>query len=473
MRVLENINPKDVMFYFEDICNIPHGSGDTDKISEYCVAFAKEKNLEYIKDDANNVIIKKPASTGFEGKSPVILQAHLDMVCEKEPDCNINFKTDPLEIMVDGDFITANGTTLGGDDGIGVAMIMAVLADNSLCHPPIEAVFTTDEETGMFGAAALDGSLLKGRTMMNLDSEAEGVLTVSCAGGARCEIRIPAKKTPLKNPCYEIIIDGLKGGHSGVEIHKGRHNSNILMGKLLSQIKDEYSVVEISGGSKDNAIPARSVVKISTAFNLEDLIADFENKNRTSEEPELKISLNKTDDKEYGFTVEDSLKITELLSTVPNGVQKMSEDIDGLVQTSLNLGILKTEDAGIYLTFSIRSSVNDEKFKLLKTLKALTAKFGGSFEDSSHYPAWEYKKDSHLREIMVGEYQKLTEKKPIVEAIHAGLECGLFSDKLPGLDAVSFGPDMEEIHTPNERLSISSVERSYLYLCKVLKALCR
>ena len=471
MRILENVNPKDAMMYFEDLCKIPHGSGNTDKISDYCVDFAKEKGLEYIKDDMNNVIIKKPASKGKDSKSPVILQAHLDMVCEKTPECNINFETDPLEITVDGDFIKANGTTLGGDDGIGVAMILAVLADDRLSHPPIEALFTTDEETGMFGAAALDGSLLQGRTMINIDSEVEGVLTVSCAGGARCQIRITAEKTNLKNPCYEIIIDGLKGGHSGVEIHKGRHNSNILMGRLLDEIKDDYNIIDITGGSKDNAIPARTVLKISTACDLEAAVKNFEDKNKTAEESGLKISLAKIENEAIGFTAEDSQKITGFLCTAPNGVQKMSSDIDGLVQTSLNLGVLKTEENGIYLTFSVRSSVNDEKIGLLNTLKALTEKFGGSFEDSGHYPAWEYKKDSRLREIMVEQFKALYGKNPIVEAIHAGLECGLLSEKLPGLDAVSFGPDMKEIHTPNERLSISSVERSYNYLCKIIEVL--
>ena len=471
MRILENIKPKNVMMYFEDLCAIPHGSGNTDKISNYCVDFAKSKGFEYTKDGMNNVIIKKPASKGFENKSPVILQAHLDMVCERTPECDINFETDPIKLMLDGDFITADGTTLGGDDGIGVAMILAILADNNLAHPPIEAVLTTDEETGLIGATALDCSALKGRIMINIDSEEEGVLTVSCAGGAKSDIHIPATKSPTTNPCFEIIIDGLKGVHSGVEIHKGRHNSNILMGKLLGEIKGEYNIINIAGGSKDNAIPARTVLKISTACDLEKIIPKFENKNKTAEEPDLKITLTKLGKQESAFSSEYSLKITEFLCTAPNGVQKMSEDIEGLVQTSLNLGILKTEEQGIYLTFSVRSSINDEKTELLKSLKILAEKFGGSYEDSAHYPAWEYKKDSHLRDVMITEFEKMYGNKPVVEAIHAGLECGLFSDKLPGLDAVSFGPNMEEIHTPNERLSISSVERSYNYLCKVIENL--
>lgn len=471
MRILQNIEPKCVMNFFEDLCAIPHGSGNCEKISKYCLLKAKEMGLEATTDGMNNVIIKKTASKGFENHSTVILQAHLDMVCEKTPDSKIDFEKDGIEITVEGDFITANGTTLGGDDGIGVAMILSVLQDKSLVHPPIEALFTTDEETGMFGADALDGSLLNGRKMINIDSEVEGVLTVSCAGGARSEIRLPAEKSAPTASCFEIIIDGLKGGHSGVEIHKGRHNSNMLMAKLLRELKSPYNIIEIAGGSKDNAIPARTVCKISTNGDIKTVAADFEGKNRTAEEPDLKISVLEIESDAKAFTPEASTKITDFLLSLPNGVQKMSEDIEGLVQTSLNLGILKTESNGIYLTFAVRSSVNSEKSELLNKLKELTENAGGNFKDSGHYPAWEYRKDSPLRDVMVEQFEVLYGRKTIVEAIHAGLECGILSDKLPELDAVSFGPDMEEIHTPNERLSVSSVKRSYDYLCKILENL--
>lgn len=471
MKILQNVEPQSVMSFFEDLCAIPHGSGNCKKISEYCVAKAKEMGLEVITDGMHNVIIKKPASVGYENHPAVILQAHLDMVCEKTPDCNIDFEKDGLEIIIEGDFIFANGTTLGGDDGIGVAMILAILKDKSLAHPPVEALFTTDEETGMFGAAALDGGLLCGRKMINIDSEVEGILTVSCAGGARTEIRLPAEKSAISNPCYEIIIEGLKGGHSGVEIHKGRYNSNMLMAEFLKVLKAPYSIIEIAGGNKDNAIPARTVCKISTDENIKSIASDFENKNRTAEEPELKISVTEIEPSLEGFAPDASAELTAFLLSLPNGVQKMSEDIEGLVQTSLNLGILKTEENGIYLTFAVRSSVNAEKTELLSNLKAITEKVGGEFCESSHYPAWEYRKNSPLRDVMVEQFEALYGKNPVVEAIHAGLECGLLSDKLPGLDAVSFGPNMEEIHTPNERLSISSVERSFKYLCKILENL--
>lgn len=471
MNILQNIEPKSVMSFFEDICAIPHGSGNTKQISEYCLAKAREMGLEEVADGMNNVIIKKPASVGYENRPAVILQAHLDMVCEKKHDCKIDFEKDGLEIAVEGDFITANGTTLGGDDGIGVAMILAVLKDKNLAHPPIEALFTTDEETGMFGVAALDGSKLFGRKLINIDSEVEGVLTVSCAGGARAEIRLPAEKSVPTSPCYELIIDGLKGGHSGVEIHKGRHNSNMLMAELLKELKHPYNIIDIEGGSKDNAIPARTVCTVSTSEDIKAIATEFKNKKLTDEEPELEIGVFERPYAVSGFSFEASAKITEFLLSLPNGVQKMSEDIKGLVQTSLNLGILKTEKSGIYLTFAVRSSVNDEKTELLSLLKSLTLNAGGEFEESGHYPAWEYRKNSPLRDTMVELFDKLYGKKPVVEAIHAGLECGILSDKLPNLDAVSFGPDMEGIHTPAERLSVSSVERSYNYLCKVLENL--
>ena len=343
MNILQNIEPKSVMSFFEDICAIPHGSGNTKQISEYCLAKAREMGLEEVADGMNNVIIKKPASAGYENRPAVILQAHLDMVCEKKHDCKIDFEKDGLEIAVEGDFITANGTTLGGDDGIGVAMILAVLKDKNLAHPPIEALFTTDEETGMFGVAALDGSKLFGRKLINIDSEVEGVLTVSCAGGARAEIRLPAEKSVPTSPCYELIIDGLKGGHSGVEIHKGRHNSNMLMAELLKELKHPYNIIDIEGGSKDNAIPARTVCTVSTSEDIKAIATEFKNKKLTDEEPELEIGVFERPYAVSGFSFEASAKITEFLLSLPNGVQKMSEDIKGLVQTSLNLGILKTE----------------------------------------------------------------------------------------------------------------------------------
>ena len=471
MKVLENINPKSVMSFFEDICSIPHGSGNCKKISDYCLLKAKEMGLEAVTDGKRNVIIKKRASKGFENHPAVILQAHLDMVCEKTPDCNIDFEKDGIKLIVDGDYITADGTTLGADNGIGVAMILAVLKDNTLLHPPIEALFTTDEETGMFGAEALDKSLLHGRRLINIDTDVEGVLTVGSAGGARCEISLSAEKFTPSDPCYEIVIDGLLGGHSGVEIDKKRYNSNKLMAELLTELKAPFSIIEITGGNKANAIPARTVLKLSTSEDVSGLAKEFSTKKLTAEEPELKITVTRLEAAFEGFTHRESAKIVKALKLIPNGVQKMSEEIEGLVQTSLNLGILKTEPNGIWILCSVRSSVNNEKYELLNKLEDIALKLGGSAVTSGHYPAWEYRKISVLRDVMVEQFELLYGKNPVVEAVHAGLECGILSDKLTGLDAVSFGPNMEEIHTPNERVSVSSVERTYNYLCKTLENL--
>lgn len=471
MRVLKNMEPENVLRFFEDISAIPRGSGNTNAISDHCVKAAEAMGLTATKDSANNVIIKKPGSKGCEDKPAVILQAHLDMVCEKNSDCDFDFLKEGIKLIAEGDFIRADGTTLGSDDGMGLSMIMAVLEDKSLAHPPIEAVFTSDEETGMDGAIALDPSLLSGRRMINIDSDAEGILTVGCAGGARVEIDIPVKKAHLNAPCFEIKISGLKGGHSGVEIDKGRHNANVLMGRFLNTIPADYNIIDISGGGKDNAIPAISVCKVSANTDLSSLAKDFIAQNKTLEEPELSVEITRIPAAEKGFTADDSQKIADFLTTVKNGVQAMSEDIPGLVETSLNLGILKTEGDLVLARTSVRSSVNSAKEALIADLYKTAAEFGAACRDNSHYPAWEYRKNSPLRDVMVSEYETLFGARPIVEAIHAGLECGLFSEKLPGLDAVSFGPTTYDIHTPSERVSVSSVQRSYKYLCKILENL--
>lgn len=471
MSILKGIKPYRVMEFFEEICTIPHGSGNMEKISDYCLNVAKKMGLDAAKDKMNNVVIKKASSKGYEDHPTVVLQAHLDMVCEKENGCNIDFEKDGITLLVDGDWITAKGTTLGGDDGIGVAMILAILSDDSLPHPPIEALFTVDEEIGLLGADGLDEKLVSGRKLVNIDMEEEGVLTISCAGGAVSNITIPLNTVAPKYDCYEVTIEGLKGGHSGVEINSGRLNSNILMGKFLSEISAEYNIISVLGGNKDNAIPAFTVTKISTNEDLLYLAESFEKNNRTQVEKDLKVKVNKIKNPEKCFDISSSQKITKFLLGLKNGVQKMCDHIENLPETSLNLGVLRTSEKGIEATVSVRSSVNKEKLDLLNWLKEYAQSFGGEAYDSGHYPAWEYRKDSPLRETMVSVYENLYLKKPRVEAIHAGLECGILSEKLVGLDAVSFGPNVMDVHSPKEKLSISSVERSFNYLCKVLEKL--
>ena len=471
MRVLEGLKPERVFHFFEDICAIPHGSGNTDKISSYCVEFAKANGLEYIKDEHNNVIIYKNASTGYESHDTVIIQGHLDMVCEKDADCNIDFLTDGLDIAIDGDYVYAKGTTLGGDDGIAIAMALAILENNTLSHPPIEALFTTDEETGMFGAEGLDASLLRGKKLINVDSEEEGILTVGCAGGARVDINLPLIASGTEYPCFKITVGGLKGGHSGAEIDKGRLNSNILMGKFLNSLPFNYNIGGMSGGQKDNAIPRETIAFVFADGDLSSLAKEFVKENAVDTDDGLFVNIEPASYSKC-YDEESSKKIADLLCALPNGIVSMSSDIDGLVQTSLNLGVLKINYLNtLSLTIAARSSVNDEKYELLDRLKAIAEKFGCSYKSHSHYPAWEYRKISPLRDTMAAVYEKMYGKTPVVAAIHAGLECGLFCDKIAGLDAVSFGPNLYDIHTSREKLSVSSIERTYEYLLGILKAL--
>lgn len=471
MNILSAYEPKRVLAYFEQLCAIPHGSGNCAAVSEYCVGVARSLGLEVRRDQWDNVVIKKPASKGYEDHAPVILQGHLDMVCEKDPDCPIDFEKEGLSLFVDGDWIGAKGTTLGGDDGIAVAMALAILEDNTLPHPPIEAVFTTDEETGMYGAEGLDVSDLKGKILLNADSECEGVLTVSCAGGARVQIDLPVTEEINALPCKKILFKGLKGGHSGVEIDKGRINADMLMGEFLKAIPFPYRTVSLFGGTKDNAIPAAAECILATEGDLIPLAETFAAAHRPDTDPGLEILVSDAEAAPKACSEASTKAIADLLTALPNGIQAMSRDIEGLVETSLNLGQLKADGNGLTATFSVRSSVNKDKIDLIDTLKEICDRFGGHFDSRGHYPAWEYKKDSRLRDTMVQVYEESYGKSPVVEAIHAGLECGFFCEKIPGLDAVSFGPDMRDIHTPRERLSISSVRRTYEYLCAILKEL--
>ena len=479
-RVLEGLQPERALYYFEEISKIPHGSHNTRQISDYLVDFAKAHGLRYAQDEVNNVVIYKDASQGYEHHPVVILQGHMDMVAEKTKDSTFDFTKDPLDLRTDGEYIWAEGTTLGGDDGIAVAFALAVLEADDLPHPPLECVFTVDEEVGMDGAAALDPSLLKGRVFLNCDSEDEGILTVSCAGGATSGLHLPITFEKAEGKGIHVYVDGLAGGHSGAEIHKGRANSNKVMAELLDRLLKQmpYRLVYVRGGQKDNAIPRYTMAKVIVAENrLDEAIACIEKlaaellKKLPAEENKAKITCEACVCRGRAMNIASTRKVVGLLSDVPNGVQAMSQDMPGLVQTSLNLGILKTEDSELTMTFSVRSSVNDEKLALIEKLKTVGEKYGASYDEHGAYPAWEYRKDSPLRDLMVRVFEELYGHKPVVEAIHAGLECGLFSGKLPGLDCVSFGPDMQDIHTTRERLSVASTARTWKYLLAVLKQL--
>ena len=479
-RVLEGLQPERALYYFEEISKIPHGSHNTRQISDYLVGFAKDHGLRYVQDAVNNVVIYKEGTSGYEDHPVVILQGHMDMVAEKAKDSAFDFTKDPLDLRTDGEYIWAEGTTLGGDDGIAVAYALAILEADDIPHPPLECIFTVDEEVGMEGAAALDPSLIQGRIFLNCDSEDEGILTVSCAGGATSGLHLPIVIDKAEGKGVHIYVDGLAGGHSGAEIHKGRANSNKVMGELLDRLLKlmPYRLVYVRGGQKDNAIPRYTMAKIIVAENrLDDALAEIDKlgaellKTLPEEETKAKITREACVCRGRAMTIASTRKVVGLLNAVPNGVQAMSQDMPGLVQTSLNLGILKTEEQELLMTFSVRSSVNEEKLALIEKLKVVGETFGATYDEHGAYPAWEYRKESPLRELMVRVFERLYGYKPVVEAIHAGLECGLFSGKLPGLDCVSFGPDMQDIHTTRERLSVASTARTWKYLLAVLEQL--
>ena len=475
---LAGLKPGSVFRYFEEICAIPHGSRNTKAISDYLVAFAKEHNLKYIQDESNNVILFGPGTCGMEDHAPVILQGHMDMVCEKEASCPLDMAVDGLDLMHDDRFVYAKGTTLGGDDGIAVAYALAILEDNTIAHPPLEVIITVDEEIGMLGANAIDLSMLRGRTLVNLDSEEEGIFTVSCAGGATSVISLPVERKAVYGPCVRLTVDGLQGGHSGAEIHKNRANANKVMGEYLSRIQKlmPLCLTSFSGGSKDNAIPRScqaTVVAMGIGIErINDVAAQLQAEIREKyDEPEATVQAFDVDALGgNSLTTSATSDVISLLCACPNGVQSYSQDIPGLVQTSLNLGIAKLGDR-FTATFSVRSSVNQEKEELIRKLRELTDFYNGSYSQSGTYPAWEFRKDSPLRDTMVRIYQEMFGKEPQVLAIHAGLECGLLGDKLPGLDCVSIGPQMHDIHTSREKLEIASTERTWNFLLEVLKNL--
>lgn len=478
MDVLRDTEPKEVFRYFEDICGIPHGSGNTEAISNYLVEFAKKHDLDCRQDAMGNIIIVKEASAGFEDAETVMLQGHMDMVCEKDSNCRHDFRKEPLELCVIDDYVFAKGTTLGGDDGIAVAMSLAVLAGNYE-HPRLEVVITVDEEIGMLGATGIDLSGCRAKKLLNLDSEEEGILLTSCAGGLKASCAVPVRYRSRSGTKYDLVVCGLNGGHSGTEIDKYNGNANIIMGRLLHFLgtKMEYDIITLRGGLQDNAIPreanAEILVQNEDMEDFECLIRQFEQTIRNEYSAnEKNISVyceNNGKVKVNVLTPKTKERVVFLLNTVPDGVQKMSMATKGLVQTSLNFGIMRLHDHEFSLTAAVRSSIKSEKEALSSKLRYLTETIGGAYHESGDYPAWEFKKDSPLREIMISVYEKMYGKKPEVAGIHAGMECGVIYEKMKDIDAVSCGPDILDIHTPKERLSISSTQRTFAYLLEVLK----
>jgi len=479
MNPLQNTEPKEVFKWFYEISQVPRGSGNERAISDFLVKFAKDRNLEVHQDKAMNVIIKKPGTAGYEKAPTVIIQGHMDMVCEKDASSNHDFLKDPIKFVVKGEMLYADKTTLGGDDGIAVAYALTVLDSKDIPHPPLEVLITTEEETGMGGAMALTDEHLQGTRLLNIDSEEEGVFLVSCAGGANIHVFFDIKKETAKGKFLKITVGGLLGGHSGIEINKQRANSIKLLGRILYNIKqnEKINIVEISGGSKHNAI-AKDAYAVIAAENteavlkiVEKMTADFKNEYRAVDKL-LTVTANETQNSPgQMFTKELTLNLIDFMASIPNGVQYMSMEIPGLVQTSLNNGVLEEIDGRIKFTTSVRSSVKSALDEIVDILRIQAERCGAEFKKVSEYPAWEYSPDSPVRDAAVNVYKKLNKKEPVITAIHAGLECGLLKKTLPNVDAVSFGPNLYDVHTPNEHMDIASVERVWKFLLAYLAEL--
>lgn len=497
---INKLSPSEVFSYFQEICAIPHGSGNTGMIADYCLEFAKAHGLKARKDTSDNVVIFKAGTSGYEDCEPVILQGHLDMVCEKEQDCDIDMSVQSIRACTDGKMVWADGTTLGADDGIAVAFILAVLASDTIAHPPIQAVLTSDEEIGMLGARDLDTSDLIAKRLINIDSESEGILYVSCAGGVRAECDIPvvyedavgwvsggeqddnaSDAAGNGQVCFEVKISGLAGGHSGVEIHKQHTNAIRLLASLLSHASGaaDFRLVSLSGGGKENAIPkeAKAVVSVRScdATTFEQSIKESEavwmQEIRVTE-PHAKIEVGKADaaaDKVLDFHSTENVIYALWLS--PDGVYRMSQEIKGMVQTSLNLGTAYIDADKLVYKYLIRSNTAAGKKLLLERVTTFVKHLSGKVVTMSDYPAWEYKSDSQLRKICVDSFTNVYGHEPEVTSIHAGLECGILAGKMPGVDMISFGPTLESVHTPDECMDAASVERTWEYLMEILKSL--
>jgi dipeptidase D len=477
-NILKDLKPNDVFKYFFELTQIPRGSGNEEAVSNYLVDFAKKHNLSYIQEECNNVIIKKKATKGYENSKKVILQGHMDIVCAKNDGYKFDFEKDSIELIIDGDYIKTKGTTLGADNGIALAMTMAILADDTISHPEISALFTISEETGMDGAILLKSENINGDILINIDSEEEGTILSSCAGGVNSNIYLNYEKINNKKDSFEISINGLVGGHSGIEINKNRANAVKLMGRLLKNIdsKMKFNLSEISGGEKMNAIPKRCKSIISIDKNEIKILENVLNEMQTifsSEfeisDPEIKIYIKKIENREFSMDNDSKGKVISLILLIPQGVETMSAKMVGLVESSNNLGVIETKENEVVIINAIRSSVKSLKDEIIDRIREISNLVDAKNELEADYPEWEYKIESPIRDLMIERYKTLYDKELKVDAIHAGLECGLLKEKVGDIDMISLGPNIYDVHTPDEHLSISSTERVYKFLCEVLK----
>lgn len=483
---IEKLYPEKVFHYFAEISKIPRASKKEKEISDWLVKFAKERKLKVIQDEHYNVIIKKKATEGYEDFSPLILQGHMDMVWEKNKDTEFDFSTQGIELVIDGDFLKANGTTLGADNGIAVAYALAILDSDDIKHPALEVVITTDEEDGMSGVVNLDFDEFDGKTLINLDTEEYGEVYVSSAGGTRTETKFIFETKKIGNGYTPISIEvkGLSGGHSGAEIHKNLGNSIKILSEVLYHLSKRYemSLIHIDGGGKVNAIPREAVAEIAVKLDgdsidelkklaglaFENILKDF----KVSDKSPI-LAIEKIEEKNLGISLGDTLNIINFLHEVPNGVLEMSKHIEGLVETSINIGFISTEivdgNVKIRIKSLARSMANNPLNKLVEEVTDLTRKHDANIKIAASNPSWEYKEDSKIRELIEKSFKEITGNKPVIKAIHAGLECGVFTQNIKDADVVSIGPNIYGAHTPEERMDIKSVGETWEWLLKILE----
>ena len=480
MSVIEGLEPGIVWKHFDEIRKIPRCSKHEEKIREYIVNFAKKLNLEYKVDKAGNVVIRKAASPGMENKPIVVLQGHMDMVCEKNANVEHDFSKDPIKLVKKDDVLTADGTTLGADNGIGLAIMLAILEDKNLKHGPIEALFTVDEETGLTGAFAIQPDFLKGRIMLNLDSEDFGVITIGSAGGGGSKIELPLErqKSGKESKSFTIKVTGLRGGHSGVDIHEQRGNAIKILARLLWKAMQSYNVFvsDIRGGDKHNAIPREAIALVSLdEKNASDFISSLENEAKDianeikSIDPNFTLKIEEAKDIEDVLDKDSTSKLINLLYSLPHGVDKMSYDVPGLVETSTNLAKISMEKNKAVIEMSSRSATKSELEDMRSRIKAIANLAGGKTTEDEPYPGWKPNLDSKILALAKKVFKEMYGDEPKVEAIHAGLECGIIGEKFPGMDMISIGPTIKYPHSPDEQVEISTVDKFYKYVLKILE----
>ena len=472
-----------ILGIFKEINTIPRKSKNEEKISNWLVEWAKSHDLEVKQDKALNICINVPATAGRENDPTVILQGHMDMVCEKTPESAHDFSKDAIKHIIDDEWMHADNTTLGADNGIAIAIALEIAMDDSISHPPLELLFTVDEETGLYGAKSIEGDFISGKILLNIDSEDEGVFTIGCAGGRDVEIKLNLNKesSDAQDPCFRLSVDGLKGGHSGIDIQEHRENANIILARLLrytAKEVDSIRLADIAGGSAHNAIPRNSYAVITLPSSVQDKFKDVFNRASSkledlakSYDPDIKISLTEEKEKQQAYSSEDTQKVISLINAVPHGVTRMSADIEGLVETSNNFATMGIENEVLTLLSSQRSSIETQLEYIISKVESVAELAGAAYETNEGYPGWEPNPKSNILALCKNVYKELFGKEPHVEAIHAGLECGLIGAKFDGMDMISYGPTLKNPHSPEEKLHLPSIPKIWDFTVELLKAI--